>query len=401
MVAMFDWIGQRIFRYVHEHNLVYASCWEDPRADLIGMRISETDRVLAITSAGCNALDYLLENPQHVYAVDINYRQNALLELKRAAIATLGWTDFFAIFGKGHHPGAKEIYHDTIRGQLAPEYQPYWDRQIGLFCGSRSFYFRTTSGYFAQLFRYYIDHILRVREPIERLLAATSVEEQIAIYERDLKHRFWGPWLGFALQRDSLLALSGIPPQQRRQVQRFEPNIQAYMQRQAERVIYHLPIRENYFWRVYLTGEFTPEVCPRYLAAANFDQLKSKLIRLTSHTGSVQQFLDSHEVSISKFVLLDHMDWLTGSRAKELAEEWQAIWNNSTPDCRILWRSLGIESDYVDEVALRINGNNVRLCDVLEYDLAAAKRIRDSERVTAYGCTCLAKWQLAGRAGRS
>jgi S-adenosylmethionine-diacylglycerol 3-amino-3-carboxypropyl transferase len=395
MVAMFDWIGQRIFRNVHERNLVYASCWEDPRADLVGLRIAETDRMLVITSAGCNALDYLLEDPEHVYAVDINYRQNALLELKRAAFATLDWSNFFAMFGKGHHPRAKEIYHDLLRSRLIPQYQRFWDRQIGLFCGSKSFYFRTTSGYFAQLFRYYIDHILRVREPIESLLAASSVEEQIAIYERDLKHRFWGPWLGFALQRDALLSLSGIPPQQRRQVQQFEPNIQAYMQRQAERVIYHLPIRENYFWRVYLTGEFTPEICPRYLAASNFDQLKSSMSRITSHTGSVQQFLECHEVCISKFVLLDHMDWLTGSRAGELAGEWRSIWNRSTPDCRILWRSLGINSDYVDEVVIQINGSDVRLSDVLEYDLSTADRIRDIERVTAYGCVRLAKWQIA------
>jgi S-adenosylmethionine-diacylglycerol 3-amino-3-carboxypropyl transferase len=88
------------------------------------------------------------------------------------------------------------------------------------------------------------------------------------------------------------------------------------------------------------------------------------------------------------------MDWLTGSRAKELAVEWQSIWDRSTPDCKILWRSLGIKSDYVDEVVIRIEGNAVRLVDILEYDLATAQRIRDSERVTAYGSTCLAHWRI-------
>ncbi len=389
---MFDWLGQRMFRLVHERNLVYASCWEDPRADLIGLQITPADRILVITSAGCNALDYLLEDPESVYAVDINYRQNALLELKRAAIQTLDWTDFFGLFGSGHHKHARQIYHDLLRPHLAEVFQTFWDRHIGLFCGTASFYYRTTSGYFAAWFRFYIDHVLHVREPIERLLEAKSIAEQIEIYERDLKDRFWGPWLGFALRRDFLLALSGIPPQQRRQVQRFEPNIQAYMQRQAERIIYHLPIRENYFWRVYLKGAFTPEVCPRYLAATQFERLKENIDKLSSYTGSVEQFLKNHGGPISRFVLLDHMDWLTGSRSKELASEWQAILERSTADCRILWRSLGLRTDFVDDVKVLHGGISARLGDLLVYDTETAEQIRTQERVTAYGCTCLAKW---------
>ena len=31
-----------------------------------------------ITSGGCNALDYLLDEPRRIYAVDMNPRQNAL-----------------------------------------------------------------------------------------------------------------------------------------------------------------------------------------------------------------------------------------------------------------------------------------------------------------------------------
>ena len=37
-----------------------------------------------LTSAGCNALDYLLDGPAEIHAVDVNFRQNALLELKAA-----------------------------------------------------------------------------------------------------------------------------------------------------------------------------------------------------------------------------------------------------------------------------------------------------------------------------
>jgi S-adenosylmethionine-diacylglycerol 3-amino-3-carboxypropyl transferase len=389
---MFDWIGQRLFRLVHERNLVYASCWEDPAADRIGLQITPKDTILTITSAGCNALDYLIEDPVRIVAVDVNFRQNALLELKRAAIHALNWQDVFAMFGKGHHPQALTIYRDALRQQLIPQYQCFWDKSISLFCGAKSFYFRTTSGFFASLFRHYIDNMLRVRDALERLLEASTIDEQISVYEKELKHKFWGPWLGFALRRDSLLALSGIPPQQRRQVQKREPDIQRYMQRQAERVIYHHLIRDNYFWRVYLTGEFTPDACPRYLQREHFDSLRSKLDKLTTHTSSVREYLEHHDTRFSCFVLLDHMDWLS-SRPNELAREWQAILNRSHADTRILWRSLGTSSEFVEDSVIRWQGTNTRLGDCLVFD-RREKEIWDRERVTAYGCVRLARWQF-------
>ena len=85
-MAIFDWLSRRIFNTVHRNNLVYNTCWEDPRLDRVALDIGADDNILVITSAGCNALDYALTSPNHVYAVDMNPRQNALLELKLSLI---------------------------------------------------------------------------------------------------------------------------------------------------------------------------------------------------------------------------------------------------------------------------------------------------------------------------
>jgi len=391
--ALRDRIGQWMFRFVHERNLVYGSCWEDPRADLLGLDLRGHDRVLVITSGGCNALDYLLELPAHVYAVDVNERQNALLELKLAGIRGLNWDDFFGLFGIGHHARVDEIYCDTLRERLPERHRDYWDRAIGMFRGAPGFHFRTTSGWFARLFGLAIDHLIDAREPINRLLDASNILEQIEIYERHLRTKFWGPWLGFLLGCDTLLALTGIPPQQRRQVQRLSPDVQNYMRQQAERVIYGQLIRENYFWRLYLTGSFTPDCCPRYLQRAFFDQLKALVDRITTSTGTVEQFLSCGGEPLSRFVLLDHLDWLTGPRSAELTAEWQAILNRSSPDARILWRSLGLNSDFLDDVIVEHQHGRGRLGDLLDYDRDAAVRIRACERVTAYGHVGVARWK--------
>ena len=82
---------------------------------------------------GCNALDYALCGPNHVYAVDMNPRQNALLDLKIAGIKTLEYEDFFRLFGYGFHPDARRLYQRQMRPQLARLVAAYWDRWIKFF----------------------------------------------------------------------------------------------------------------------------------------------------------------------------------------------------------------------------------------------------------------------------
>jgi S-adenosylmethionine-diacylglycerol 3-amino-3-carboxypropyl transferase len=328
-----------------------------------------------------------------VHAVDVNGRQNALLELKIAGIRALDWDDFFRMFGEGRHARVDDLYRTRLRGILPKQFRGYWDGAIGMFRSGPGFHFRTTSGWFARLFSFCIDHLISAREPIERLLEANSINEQVEIYERDLRAKFWGPWLGFLLRRDTLLALTGIPPQQRQQVQRLSPDIQEYMRLQAERVIYGQRIRENYFWRLHLTGTYTPDCCPRYLEHEAFVRLKYLVDRVTTHTATVEQFLSDGGEPISRFVLLDHMDWLTGPRAGELNKEWQAILSRSSPDARLLWRSLGLRTDFLDDVVVQHRGVQRPLADLLDYDVEAADRIRAVERVTAYGHVAVAHWK--------
>jgi S-adenosylmethionine-diacylglycerol 3-amino-3-carboxypropyl transferase len=64
----------------------YSLVWEDSTTLYAGLDIKPDDTVLVITSAGCNALNALLKNPQEVIAIDLNPVQNKLLALKRHVI---------------------------------------------------------------------------------------------------------------------------------------------------------------------------------------------------------------------------------------------------------------------------------------------------------------------------
>ena len=134
-----SWWSRNVFSLIHRNFLLFNSCWEDPRIDRQVLQLGPSDSVLVITSAGCNALSYLLDSPKHVYAVDLNPLQNHLLELKRAAIRRLDYSDFFQMFGAGKWSGFTAAYASTLRAELSPTAQSFWDRRAAYFQGSRLF----------------------------------------------------------------------------------------------------------------------------------------------------------------------------------------------------------------------------------------------------------------------
>ncbi len=393
-MALKEWISRRVFKTVHGNNLVYNTCWEDPRLDRVALDLTPDDDVLVITSAGCNALDYTLVGPNHVYAVDMNPRQNALLELKKAAIRELEFDDFFRMFGEGCYPGVQNVYQPKLRPHLSERSRAFWDKRIRWFDNpKRSFYFRGTSGSFARMMNVYIDKVIKVRPQIERMLNAQSMEEQHAVYYDELYDKFWTGLVKFTMNRDTTMSMLGVPKAQRRQIEDHYPGgLVKYIQDCVEGVFVKLPIKDNYFWRVYMNGSYTRECCPEYLREENFNRLKQgQLDRLTTHTDSVQGFLEKFDGTISRFILLDHMDWLSDHFFPYLEAEWQAIIDKARPDARILWRSGGLRTDFIEQVQVQNNGQMNRVSEMLTYDSELAGELHPKDRVHTYASFYIAE----------
>ena len=387
-MSFFDWVGGRVFKFVHGNNLVYNTCWEDPRLDRAALQLSPSDNVLVITSAGCNALDYALAGPNHVYAVDMNPRQNALLDLKLAGIRSLDHEDFFRIFGYGHHPEARKLYRDKLRPALPAWSQTYWDKWIKFFhTPGKSFYYRGTSGSFARMIRIYTDRIIRVKPWIDAALEAKSIKEQQEIYDKYLREKFWSRTMRFAMNRDTTLSMVGVPRAQRRQVEtQYDGGIVKFIQDCLEAVFCKLPLADNYFWRVYMKGEYSKKCCPEYLKAENFEKLKGGLVdRVSTHTNHVQGFLERHRGEISRFVLLDHMDWLSDKFFPLLELEWQAIIRRASPKTKMIWRSGGLRTDFLQRVSVSTGGRQRELPELLTYHDQLAADLHEKDRVHTYG----------------
>lgn len=389
MKRISEWVSGRMFRLVHGNNLVYNTCWEDPRLDKVALELTPQDNLLVITSAGCNALSYALTGLNHVYAVDMNFRQNALLDLKIAGIKNLDYETFFHIFGYGRLHNVKYIYRDKLRPSLPPQSQHYWDRKITKYFDSRrkSFYFCGTSGAFARFVNFYVDKIGKCRHEANALLAATSIEEQHNLWFNKVKPRLWSRILRFVVNRDTTLSMLGVPRAQRMQVEKhYDGKIAKFVEDCLDAVLGELPLADNYFWRVYATGHYTHKCCPEYLEEQNFHALQNGLVdKISVHTSTVEQFLRTHDVPISRFVLLDHMDWLSHHLYNALVSEWDAILQRATPDAKILWRSGGLRTEYIDTVPVTYQGRATTLGEILEFQTELAEELHKKDRVHTYG----------------
>jgi S-adenosylmethionine-diacylglycerol 3-amino-3-carboxypropyl transferase len=274
-----------------------------------------------------------------------------------------------------------------LRSHLSPRSRSFWDKRIKWFDNSRrSFYFRGTSGSFARMMKVYTDRFIKVRPQIDRLLAARTIEEQREIYFNGMYDKFWTGLVKFTMNRDTTLSMLGVPKAQRRQIEEQYPGgLIKYMQDCVEAVFAKLPMRDNYFWRVYLNGRYTRECCPEYLREENYYKLRNGLLEnISAHTDSVQGFLEKFDGQISRFVLLDHMDWLSDRFFPYLEGEWQSIVQRAAPGARVLWRSGGLRTGFIDQVQVQRNGQLTKVNDLLTYNTDLAAQLHEKDRVHTY-----------------
>ncbi len=261
----------------------------------------------------------------------------------------------------------------------------YWDRSINWFSGRNGgFYYFGLSGLVARSFRSYLRFHPRLRAGIHGLFESADLNEQRERYDAEVAPYLWSRMLNWALSRPITMSLLGVPHPQREEVERsHQGGIAGFVRESIEYVFRQLPVADNYFWAVYVNGAYTPNCCPEYLKPDNFQALKNGLVdSVQPHTQLVTDFLQGCDESISRFVLLDHMDWMSVYHPQALAEEWEAILQRATPDARLIFRSAHPEPDYLHSIRLPSKG--VHLPQLIGYEQDLAARLQKHDRVHTY-----------------
>lgn len=322
--------------------LVYAQIWEDPVIDMEGLEIGPGMRVMAIASGSCNALSYLTTDPAAITAVDLNRAHIALSHLKIAAIRHLpSYERFRRFFAEADHKENAEVYALYIAPHLDAESRKYWEgrdftgrRRISHF--TRGIYRQGLLGGFigiAHLFAklYKID--------LKRVLEAPTLEDQRAVFERELAPVFDKRFVRWLTDRPASLFGLGIPPAQYEALAGDRKMAEVLRQR-LEKLACDFEVADNYFaWQAFGRGydRSTEAPLPPYLQRANWDTLKARVDRLSPWHGNMTHFLEAQEPeSHDRYVLLDAQDWMDDAQLHAL---WSAITRTARPGARVLFRT--------------------------------------------------------------
>lgn len=322
-----------------------------------------------------------------MYSIDRNPCQNALLELKIAAIKELDYDTFWKVFGDGRLPGFTRDVYPKLRPRLSAKSQKFWDKNSHYFDGGwfrSTFYWRGCAGVLGWLIVVYFRIIPGLHSLVMELFDLQTVEEQKKLYFGKIQKRMWNPIMKKAIESSASLSWMGVPTSQQNLLSK-EDNVGMFMKKCLEYAMTELPLKENYHWRVYVKGCYTKQCCPAYLQEETFNKLKGGLVdNISVHTTTITEFLQTHPRNdISRYILLDHMDWMA-DQPNLLSEEWQEVLNHATPNARFLWRSAAADTQFVYDTNVTFNGKRTTVGQILNLNRQLADKLHLEDRVHTY-----------------
>ena len=351
------------------HGIVFNMSWEDPEMDRQAFNLTPADTVVSISSAGCNPLNFLCQSPRKLICIDGNAAQNAILELKLAAIRALNHAAFFDIFAARRPAVITRVYRGRLRPQLSPRAREFWDETLWM--AARGLYNFGRMGLFCRILRPFLALLGLQKQHVEAFFELRSLEEQAVWYRQYAAPKLWGPWSRRFVMFRPLLYLCGVHPEQYRLVN-GRHDMSEYVKERVEYALTRVPIYDNYFLSQAVTGRFRGNRVPPYLLAENFDTLRRNLDRVTIVNGWLGPYLDTlPPASINKFNLLDIFDWMTPAMFEATL---QSVLRAAAPGATLIYRSGCYALDPPASILQHVERHD-----------ALARKLFATDRSTTYG----------------
>lgn len=261
----------------------YSIVWEDSQTLYDALDIHSTDRLLIITSAGCNVLNALLKNPASVTAVDLNPVQHKLLLLKKHIILNHSFTVYKSLLGFAGREAvcfAKQRVFET----LPEDEKNYWslffkDHPDGLLTSGKLEHYIT--GFYSTLDR-------KQQQQLQHLITCKNVNEQYTFFVKHLHNSSFSKAFIKYFNDENLS--KGRDPK----LLTFttETGGQAFYNRLVQQVSSSL-IRTNFYFRFFFFGPLNlPEnILPPCYRKKNYNALKQQLSKLQIITGEAIDYL--------------------------------------------------------------------------------------------------------------
>ncbi len=315
--------------------ILYSQAWEDPQADLDGLRPGPDDDLLAVGASGDNALAFVTAGPRSVTAIDFNRTQTLLLELKLAAIERLEAEDVQAFVGARPSSRRADLYRQ-VRPNLSEEARGFWDGE-GELLERGVIHVGRFEGYLGLFRRWFLPLIVR-RSVRRRLFELDDLEAQRALYRDHWDGRRWR-LLFRAFFGKTVMGKLGRDPAFFRYVE--AERVGDLFRARFEHAICELPVRDNWFLEYMVLGEYTDPArrLPPWLRPEHHALLRARAratLRLV--TASFEDFLPRQpEGAFSCYYLSDIFEWMSEPAFVALLEE---LWRTARDGARLTWRNL-------------------------------------------------------------
>lgn len=338
----------RLFAFWFQR-FVYNQIWEDPSVDLEALQLTPTSRLVTIASGGCNVLNYLLESPAAIVALDLNPAHIALTRLKLTAVRHIADHEtFFRFFGAADDRLNRVTYRQDLQPHLDDATRAFWDKRT--LRGKRRIDYFTSGLYRHAVLGRFLGFLHRCaaltgRRPA-RLLGARTLEEQARLFEEIIAPLF-DVRIFKALCRLPVMSYSlGIPPAQFGLLRgQAAGDVAGLYRERVRRLACDFPINENYFaWqgfgRTYdVEGR---QAVPDYLRAENYALLRANVDRVETRVDSMTSYLAAQPpASMDRYVLLDAQDWMNPTQMTDL---WRQIDRAARPGARVIFRTAAQDS---------------------------------------------------------
>src|SRR5439155_351352 len=268
-----------------------------------------------------------------VVAVGLNATQNDLVELKLVAASRLGGPLAVGFLGGGGAaPASRLATYARLRDALSSAARAHWDARPGDL--ARGVLHTGASERFLALVVRAIKMLVHPERRVRRLLACRSVAEQRAFYERE-----WNTWRWRALFKVLLNRWAFRRSHEPAFFEHVEnPSFSGHFLRAAQHALTDLPVADNYFLHVALTGWYPPGGArPPYLTADGATSLAVMAERLTLVDGSYTAFLRTQpDASVTGFALSNICEWLSAGDVEQLFAE---IVRTAAPGARVCFRN--------------------------------------------------------------
>jgi S-adenosylmethionine-diacylglycerol 3-amino-3-carboxypropyl transferase len=211
------------------------------------------------------------------------------------------------------------------------------------------------------------------------MLEATSHEDQLRIYERELAPLFQKRMVRRILGNETSLYGLGIPPAQYKALLGDAPHMAVVVEQRLRKLACDFDIKDNYFasqafGRGYAKGPGAS--VPPYLEPASFEAVRSGAERVEVHHVAYTDLLARQpDASLDRYVLLDAQDWMDDAALTRL---WGEITRTARPGARVIFRTAGVDTILPGRVPDAILGK-------WTYDAESSRRLTTQDRSAIYG----------------